>query len=117
MKGTDRPGPPRRQVARPSPVSCLTPARRLGNLSAMTPLVRRLEESIREEFLTPTLARFDELERRLDGLERRLTEVQDLLQVVLARAEASSERSLAVMESTARNARRLEELEQALGAR
>ncbi len=83
----------------------------------MTPLARKLQDSLRQDVLAPTLDRFDEVERRLDGLERGLREVQDLLELVLARAEASNERSVAVMENTARNVRRLEELEQALGGR
>jgi hypothetical protein len=83
----------------------------------MKPLLRKLRDSLCRQLLAPTFDRFDDLERRLNGLEHRLREIQDLLEVVLARAEASSERSLAVIDSTARNARRLEELEQALGAR
>jgi hypothetical protein len=83
----------------------------------MTPLVRKLQDSLRQDVLAPTLDRFDEVERRLDGLEHRLTEIQGLLELVLARADSSNERSVAVMESTARNTRRLEDLEHALGAR
>jgi hypothetical protein len=82
----------------------------------MKPLAGKLED-LRQDFLRPILDRCDQVERRLDGLERRLTEIQELLEVVLARAEASHERSLTVVESAARIARRLEELEQALGAR
>jgi hypothetical protein len=82
----------------------------------MKPLAGKLED-LRQDVLRPILDRCDQVERRLDRLERRLTEVQELLEAVLARAEASHERSLTVVESAARNARRLEELEQALGAR
>ena len=54
---------------------------------------------------------------RLDKIDRRLSEMQDLLQVVLARAAATSERALTILEGAERNARRLEELERVLGAR
>jgi len=71
---------------------------------------------VRDGVLAPAGDRFDELDRRLAVLERQLSEIQGLLEVVLARAEASNERSLGILESAARQAQRLEELERALGA-
>ena len=82
----------------------------------MKPLAGKLED-FRHDLLDPVMERFDRVDRRLGELERRVTEIQELLEVVLARAEASHERSLTVVESAARNTRRLEELEQALGRR
>ena len=61
--------------------------------------------------------RFDRIERRLDGLERRLDGLQGLLEEVSARSSARTEAANAAMESSARAAKRLEEIERILGAR
>jgi len=82
----------------------------------MRPVLRKVRGSVRDGVLAPAGDRFDELDRRLAALERQLSEIQGLLEVVLARAEASNERSLGILESAARQAQRLEELERALGA-
>ena len=61
--------------------------------------------------------RFDRIERRLDRLEGRLDGLQGLLEEVSARSSARTEAANAAMESSARAARRLEEIERILGAR
>jgi tetrahydromethanopterin S-methyltransferase subunit G len=76
---------------------------------------------LRRWFVEPPLRllfeRFDQVNGRLDHLEHRLDEIEGLLEHVSARASARSEASSAVTESAARSARRLDEIERALGAR
>jgi chromosome segregation ATPase len=109
----------------------LAPA--LDELRAVDDRLRQLDARMDElhgrmQLLSGRLDDLDHKLDRLDGLEGgldkmsgdldgRLSELQDLLQVVLARSAASSERAITILEGAARNARRLDELEQALGAR
>jgi hypothetical protein len=76
---------------------------------------------LRRLLLDPVLgllfARFDVLDRRLDHLEGRLDDLRALLEEVSARTSARSEATLAVAESEARSARRLDDIERTLGAR
>ena len=55
--------------------------------------------------------------RRMDTLERRLGEVQATVETTAARAAASIEYSHGAAESEARVTRRIEAIEQLLGAR
>ena len=61
--------------------------------------------------------RLDGLEGRLDRIESRLDVLEPLLDEVSARSSARTEAANAAMESGARTARRLEEIERILGAR
>jgi hypothetical protein len=87
----------------------------------MESVLRTVRGYLRRLLLDPVLgllfARFDVLDRRLEHLEGRLDELRALLEQVSARTSARSEASLAVSESAARSARRLDEIERALGAR
>jgi hypothetical protein len=86
----------------------------------MERLVATVRSGLRRWFVEPVLGlifeRFDRLDRRLDHLEQRFDEIQVLLEQVSARASARSEASIAVTESAARAARRLDEIERTLGA-
>jgi DNA anti-recombination protein RmuC len=112
----------------------LAPA--LEGLVAVDDRLQRLDARITEldGRMQMVGVRLDDLNRKLDHLEEmsrglaemggqlekidgRLSEVQDLMQVVVARAAASTERAITILEGAARNERRLEELERALGAR
>ena len=70
-----------------------------------------------DPLLSSVFERFDQIERRLDHLEGRLDALQALLEEVSARSSARTEAANAAMESGARMARRLEEIERTLGAR
>jgi F0F1-type ATP synthase membrane subunit b/b' len=70
-----------------------------------------------DPLLSSVFERFDRIERRLDRLEGRLDELQGVLEEVSARSSARTEAANAAMESGARAARRLEEIERILGAR
>jgi F0F1-type ATP synthase membrane subunit b/b' len=87
----------------------------------MDRLLATVRHRLRTWFVDPVLGvlfeRFDRLDGRLDHLERRLTEMETLLEHVSARASARSEASFAVTESAARTARRLDEIERTLGGR
>jgi len=87
----------------------------------MERLLAVLRGRLRRWFVEPVLGlifeRFDQLNGRLDHLERRIDEIEGLLEHVSARASARSEASFAVTESAARTARRLAEIERTLGAR
>ena len=87
----------------------------------MEHLPATVRHRLRTWFVDPVLGvifeRFDRLEGRLDHLEHRLTEIETLLEHVSARASARSEATFAVTESAARTARRLDEIERALGGR
>ena len=76
-------------------------------------LRRYLVDPVRD----PIFERFDQIERRLDHLEGRLDGLQGLLEEVSARTSARTEAVNTALESGARTARRLEEIERILGAR
>jgi hypothetical protein len=69
-----------------------------------------------DPLLRPVFERFDHIERRLDRLEGRLDGLHSLLEEVSARSSARTEAANAATESSARMARRLEEIERILGA-
>jgi hypothetical protein len=87
--------------------------------------MKRLQQMVRGSLhryvIVPLLRslyeRFDGIERRLDRLEGRLDDLQGLLEEVSARSSARTEAANAAMESGARTARRLEEIERILGGR
>lgn len=87
-----------------------------ANLSGMQRLERKVRAIVRTQLFGPILERFDGLDGRLERLERRLDDVQVLLELVSARVSARAETSLGAVESEARIARRLEEVERLLGA-
>jgi hypothetical protein len=61
-------------------------------------------------------ARLDDVGSRLDDVQRRVAEAQAVVEVSAARAASSTERSLGIVESDARTAKRFEQIEQMLGA-
>ena len=93
-------------------MTSLTSSRAVANLSPML----RLRRYLVDPFLRPVIERFDQIERRLDRLETRLDGLQGLLEEVSARSSARTEAVNAATESSARMARRLEEIERLLGA-
>ena len=99
----------------------MTSSPALANLSPMERFQRTVRGCLRrylvDPFLGPIFERFDQIERRLDRLEGRLDGLQGLVEEVSARSSARTEAANATMESGARMARRLEEIERILGAR
>jgi hypothetical protein len=61
-------------------------------------------------------ANLNEINGRLDRVSTRLDEVQVLVEATAARAAASTEQSLGMVETDARTTRRVEEIERMLGA-
>lgn len=101
-------------------MTSLTSSRALANLSPMKRLQQTVRAALRrylvDPFLGPVFERFNQIERRLDRLEGRLDDLQGLLEEVSARSSARTEAANAATESSARMARRLEEIERLLGA-
>ena len=99
----------------------LTSPPALANLSPMERVQRMVRGCLRRYLIDPlqrsVIEHFDQIERRLDHLEGRLDALQALLEEVSARSSARTEAANAAMESGARMARRLEEIERTLGAR
>lgn len=99
----------------------LTSSSAVANLSPMERFQRTVRAWLRrcliDPLQRPVFERFDQIERRLDLLEGRLDGLQSLLEEVSARSSARTEAANAAMESGARMARRLEEIERILGAR
>jgi hypothetical protein len=83
--------------------------------------VRRFVGRAREMALGPVLHRIDVLaddtSTRLDGLTKRIEDLEAVLQAVEGRAATTTERSVAQYESEARLARRVEEIERLLSER
>jgi hypothetical protein len=75
------------------------------------PVVARVD--IRSDALE---SRLEAINARLDGLVRRLEEIEVVIQTTGARAAALTERSLGNTESSLRIQRRVEEIERLLGA-
>jgi uncharacterized protein YukE len=63
-----------------------------------------------------THAQVSEINQRLETLSDRLDEVQAVVETTAARVATSTERSLSLVESDARTARRFKEIERMLGA-
>lgn len=78
--------------------------------------IRRLLERIEGPLFAPLRARLDVIDERLDEIERRLAEVQGIAEVTAARAAASTEHTMGIVETQSRTARRLREIEGLLGA-
>ena len=85
--------------------------------------LRDLLVGLRRRHFTPVLARFDFLDGRVDSLEnrlekisRRLDDIEALIQAIGTRASTLSEQSVGIVESEARIAKRVEEIERLLGA-
>jgi hypothetical protein len=83
--------------------------------------LRRLLGRPREVALGPVLHRIDVLAEdigaRLDGLTRRVEDLEAVVQAVDGRAATAAERAVAQHESGARLARRVEEIERLLSER
>ena len=82
----------------------------------MKRLLRRLIERLEGPLFASLRDRLDGIDRRLDEIERRLAEVQGVAEVTAARAAASTEHTIGIVETQSRTARRLEEIERLLGA-
>ena len=83
--------------------------------------VRRLAGRAREMALWPVLQRIDALAdstpTRLDGLTKRIEDLEVVLQAVEGRAATATERTAVQYESEGRLARRVEEIERLLSER
>ncbi len=60
--------------------------------------------------------RLDTISTGLDALEQRVAGAQAVMEATAARAAASTEQTLGIVESDARTSRRFEEIERMLGA-
>ncbi|HXQ90005.1 MAG TPA: hypothetical protein VN768_00530 [Acidimicrobiales bacterium] len=86
----------------------------------MKRFLRRAQSWIERRALAQLHARIDAIDHRLESmtaLERRLGEVQTTVETTAARAAASIEYSQGAAESEARVTRRIEAIEQMLGAK
>ncbi len=83
----------------------------------MKRFLRRALGWIERRVLAQLHAQIDALDTRLDAMERRLGSVQATVETTAARAATSIEYAHGAAESEARVARRIEAIEQLLGAR
>lgn len=89
----------------------------MANLTPVKRVVRRAADWFERRALAQVHAEIGALDARLDALDRRLAQMQAALETTVARSSASIEVSQGVAGSEARAARRLEAIEELLGAK
>jgi len=89
----------------------------VANLTPVKRVLRGIVRWVERRALAQVHAEIGALDQRLDALDRRLAQMQAALETTAARSSASAELSQGFAESEARAARRIDAIEELLGAR